>query len=96
MVKGAAQVLEWEPEDGWEPLCHFLNVPVPNTKFPNMNQTEAFQKTVDGYFRPRMKRAARNLGLAVAILLLLVAFSVAKVVEALQERSWVDITKKVD
>jgi len=25
-------------EDGWEPLCKFLNVPVPNTPFPHTNK----------------------------------------------------------
>lgn len=57
----ANNFLEWEPEDGWEPLCKFLGVEVPQEEFPNMNQTEAFRETVDWYFKSRLQRAVRNL-----------------------------------
>ena len=31
--------------DGWEPLCRFLNVPVPaDTPFPRLNDTASFQQ----------------------------------------------------
>jgi hypothetical protein len=29
--------LEWEPEDGWGPLCEFLGVDVPQEEFPRVN-----------------------------------------------------------
>lgn len=29
----AERLLEWDPATGWEPLCTFLNLPVP-TPFP--------------------------------------------------------------
>ncbi|MDA0822552.1 MAG: sulfotransferase family protein [Proteobacteria bacterium] len=32
--------------DGWEPLCRFLNVPVPTREFPQSNSTEEFNQRV--------------------------------------------------
>jgi hypothetical protein len=37
------QLLEWHPEDGWEPLCARLGVPVPAGSFPVTNTTEEFR-----------------------------------------------------
>ncbi len=28
-----------QPGDGWEPLCRFLDVPVPDEPFPHRNDT---------------------------------------------------------
>jgi hypothetical protein len=33
-----------EVQDGWEPLCQFLGVPVPNEPFPRTNEAEAVQQ----------------------------------------------------
>lgn len=38
------RLLVYEPGDGWEPLCRFLDVPVPQTEYPHANTTEAFQQ----------------------------------------------------
>lgn len=38
----ASKLLIWQVADGWEPLCDFLGVPVPDTPFPNTNNTEDF------------------------------------------------------
>lgn len=35
--------VEWQPGDGWEPLCAALGVPVPDEPFPHTNTTEEFQ-----------------------------------------------------
>lgn len=32
--------------EGWEPLCEWLGVPVPDRDFPHMNKTPARQKTL--------------------------------------------------
>lgn len=37
------KLLVYDVREGWEPLCHFLNVPIPNTLFPRENSTEDFQ-----------------------------------------------------
>jgi hypothetical protein len=40
------RLLVWNPKDGWEPLCELLEVPVPDTPLPNVNDTENFQKNL--------------------------------------------------
>ena len=35
----AARLLVYEPGDGWEPICRFLGVPVPDAEFPHLNDT---------------------------------------------------------
>jgi hypothetical protein len=37
------RLLVYEVGSGWEPLCDFLNVPVPDTPYPSSNSTEEFQ-----------------------------------------------------
>jgi hypothetical protein len=45
----ADRLLVWSPGDGWEPLCEFLEVPVPDTPFPNLNDSKEFgERIVDG------------------------------------------------
>ncbi len=36
------KLLIFEIKEGWEPLCKFLNVPVPDEPFPKVNDTEEF------------------------------------------------------
>lgn len=38
----ADRLLVFSPADGWEPLCRFLNVPVPEAAFPRSNAREEF------------------------------------------------------
>ena len=38
------RLLTYELGSGWEPLCEFLDKPVPATAFPQTNSTEDFQK----------------------------------------------------
>ena len=42
----AERLLVWNPKEGWEPLCEFLEVPVPDTPLPHVNDTENFQKNL--------------------------------------------------
>ena len=37
------RLLEWKPDDGWEPLCARLDVPVPKTAFPHKNSAKEFR-----------------------------------------------------
>ena len=41
------KLLVYEVSQGWEPLCKFLDVPIPNEPFPHMNDTEIFKKHLD-------------------------------------------------
>lgn len=34
------RLLEFSVTDGWEPLCEFLNVGIPDTPFPHLNERE--------------------------------------------------------
>lgn len=38
-----SRLVEWQPGDGWEPLCRALGVPVPNQPFPHANTTSEFR-----------------------------------------------------
>ncbi len=39
----AGRLVEWQPGDGWEPLCRALGVHVPNVPFPHVNTTAEFR-----------------------------------------------------
>lgn len=52
-----SQLLIYRIEEGWEPLCRFLQVPIPELPFPKTNQRDAFNAKMDllfskGEFRP--------------------------------------------
>ncbi|SRR5579884_8755 len=38
----AERLLVYEVKEGWEPLCRFLDVPVPNEPFPHLNDRTTF------------------------------------------------------
>jgi hypothetical protein len=45
----ADRLLVWSVGDGWEPLCQFLELPVPDTPFPHLNDSKVFvERIVDG------------------------------------------------
>ena len=37
------KLLVYDVRDGWEPLCEFLGVPVPQESFPQLNDTQAMK-----------------------------------------------------
>ena len=47
----ADKLLVFEAREGWEPLCHFLNVPIPEVPYPKGNDSEEFiKRTKTGNF----------------------------------------------
>jgi hypothetical protein len=45
----ADRLLVWSVRDGWEPLCEFLGIPVPEMPFPHLNDAKEFgERVVDG------------------------------------------------
>lgn len=45
----ADRLLVWSVGDGWDPLCEFLEVPVPDTPFPHLNDSKVFgERIIDG------------------------------------------------
>lgn len=69
------QYLEWTVEDGWEPLCKFLEKPIPDGPFPRGNsgaEFQAFRKNVHG---PRWRRGNRNVALASCFVVALISWA---------------------
>ena len=44
VTQSTDRLLVWSPADGWEPLCEFLEVPVPDAPFPHVNDTESVRR----------------------------------------------------
>jgi hypothetical protein len=43
------RLLVWSVQEGWEPLCEFLEVPVPDQPFPRLNDSKVFsERLIDG------------------------------------------------
>lgn len=43
------RLLVWSVAEGWEPLCEFLEVPVPEAQFPHLNDSKVFSgRVIDG------------------------------------------------
>lgn len=40
------RLLAWSPADGWEPLCEFLEVPVPAVPVPHVNDSKQFGERI--------------------------------------------------
>ncbi|KAJ6781535.1 hypothetical protein PWT90_05022 [Aphanocladium album] len=58
----AEQVLEFDFKDGWEPLCKFLGVPVPDVPFPYVNDEVEFLQMLHGLDFMILSRLAKKLG----------------------------------
>jgi hypothetical protein len=42
----ADRLVEWQPGDGWEPICSGLGIAVPDAPFPQVNSTDEFREMV--------------------------------------------------
>jgi hypothetical protein len=42
----AERLLVWAPADGWEPLCEFLDKPVPAAPLPRVNDSKMFNDRI--------------------------------------------------
>lgn len=40
----ARRLVEWQPSDGWGPICESLDMPVPDEPFPRANTAEEFRQ----------------------------------------------------
>lgn len=43
----AQRLVDWQPGDGWEPICAALGVSVPSEPFPHENSSQDFQANVE-------------------------------------------------
>ena len=71
------RLLEWSVEDGWPPLCDFLEKDVPDMEFPSGNTPKEMLETSYRLLGEHFKVANRNMLFAAAILLGLVALLIA-------------------
>ena len=46
------RLLIWNVKEGWEPLCKFLDLPIPNKPIPHENKT-GDKEYVEKYFMKR-------------------------------------------
>lgn len=55
------RLLVWSVQEGWEPLCEFLGVPVPDTPFPRTNDSQVFsERLIDGALQVLQEWRARE------------------------------------
>ncbi|KAJ5335918.1 uncharacterized protein N7506_003940 [Penicillium brevicompactum] len=69
-VVPADNLLEWNPKEGWEPLCKFLGRPIPATPFPRANDAAVFKNKSASVVRSAFLRLAKKLtiyGLGITI-----------------------------
>lgn len=55
------RLLEFEPAQGWQPLCNFLKKPVPATPFPRLNEAEMVRGILSRWKREGMTYYAASL-----------------------------------
>ncbi|KAJ5319046.1 hypothetical protein MYU51_014003 [Penicillium brevicompactum] len=58
------RLLEWDVHHGWEPLCRFLDKPVPSTPFPTLHTVRRYKQL----FKERIEHADRNITLCIAVM----------------------------
>ena len=44
----AERLLVWDPREGWDPLCEFLEASVPAEPLPRLNDTQSFREGIIG------------------------------------------------
>lgn len=55
-------LLEFHPSQGWEPLCQFLGVEVPDGEYPHSNDGETFVDAHSELWRGSVKRSIMSVG----------------------------------
>lgn len=63
MIRGMVakeKLLEWGVEDGWEPLCKFLDKPVPDIPFPQTNNAAGFADRIEALEKKWYYTSVRN------------------------------------
>lgn len=53
-------LLEYRVQEGWEPICKFLDISVPHFEFPNGNGKEETTQKIKTLVQYEMRKAARN------------------------------------
>lgn len=61
------EYIDWYVEEGWEPLCRFLDKKVPETPFPRGNATKDFEPKVAQIIGGLIKSATINMAVCAAV-----------------------------
>jgi sulfotransferase family protein len=64
----AGRLLVFDVAEGWQPLCAFLGVPVPDGPFPRANDLDTFRRRLTGQLRQAVLPKAAVLAAGVAAL----------------------------
>ena len=65
------KLLVFEAKDGWEPLCSFLGLPIPDTPYPRVNSGEEMGKSFD-----RMEMVADYWGVLLLVVLAVLCLAI--------------------
>ena len=66
----ASRTLPYRVEEGWEPLCAFLHLPIPDRPFPRQNSAKELQEAGQLSARRTWYNVARNTLLVVLAIVL--------------------------
>jgi hypothetical protein len=62
------RLLEFSPNQGWGPLCEFLDLPVPEEDFPHLNSTRDAIQLENELFWERWSLVVRRIGKEIVIM----------------------------
>jgi hypothetical protein len=71
----ADRLLVFQVSEGWEPLCAFLGVPVPDKPFPRVNDTKEFQDDIAARTRKTTIQVVVQFTVVIAVVLGLLAIT---------------------
>ena len=54
------RLLQFNVKDGWEPLCAFLNMPIPEESFPQVNERNAFMSSEPAWAKKIRESGKQN------------------------------------
>ena len=69
-------LLVWNLKDGWEPLCTFLNVPIPDVPIPRENTTGDFKWAEEYFYQDKVTRNGIKYLVCYCILIIVILFCV--------------------
>lgn len=73
MVRGLVpreRLLEWSVQDGWEPLCEFLEKEVPDEPFPHVNtKDKGWKEKEERWMKELVGPAIRRASIATVVVL---------------------------
>ena len=69
-------LLIWNLKDGWEPLCTFLDVPIPDVPIPRENTTGDFKWAEDYVYQDKVTRNGIKYFVGYCILIIVILFCV--------------------